>query len=149
LKNDYKVVVTEEDVVKATAGDWHNCIWKRAIERTIPQASRVKVVGREISLSITKLDKRFRFATPKAVHESLKEFDRVGPDGARKFIGKTCWIHFDEAVVEPIQHKTPEQRARAIENTKRWMDSQREMSPEEIEKRREARIKYMKARRRK
>ena len=143
MRKDVKVTLLYSDIVKATPGDYNNCMHKRAIARAIPEATHVKVKGREISLSIPDLDTRFTFATPKAAHESLKMFDKVGPDGSEQFVGMSYWLHFDEAVAVPMKHLSPAEREKARDYTAEWERARDAMSPEERTTSRTNRIKHM------
>lgn len=139
MKNDWKITISYADVAQATQGTYGNCMLARAIERTIAEALYVSVKGSEISFSVKETRTRYTFATPKSAHRLLKEYDKVGVDGAINFVGQSFWLHLDEAEQTPMAAPRNTQEARVYQEN--YRRRQAALTPERKEQMRQARIK--------
>jgi hypothetical protein len=107
-KSAVGVQLTEEDLAWARSQDQWSCVVVRAIQRTLPDATRVKVNRREIAFSLDRDDTRYTFITPPEIVEKvLKPFD------ARKKPELLSFVLTDPIAAQPVHHRTVEERHNA------------------------------------
>jgi hypothetical protein len=104
-KSAVGVQLTEEDYTWAESKNQWSCIVVRAIQRTLPDATRVRVNRKEIIFSLDRDDTRYTFLTPpEIVKEVIEPFD----NGKRPSL--LSFVLTDPIAAQPVHHRTVQQR---------------------------------------
>lgn len=95
------VDITDDDEKWARQRNRYNCAIVRAIQRTLPDALRVRADAKEIAFSLPQDDTRYYFRTPpEVVKNVIKPFDQGQPITDRTFILEAAYA------AEPIKHRS-------------------------------------------
>jgi hypothetical protein len=95
-----RIKVTESDIVNATAQNQFQCAIVRAVQREIPDATRVSANRKHIAWTVG--EQRFVYNTPPvAVEAVIKPFDTGGKP-------EPIALQLTNGYVKPVEHLEPE-----------------------------------------